>query len=91
VVASNCLETTTQPPGILAWATLLLFSFNNDTTFLDTMYQAFAQNNEWYYAQRGQSDGLCIWSGEDSGLSCYQALSRKEEKISKNKKMGKRI
>lgn len=67
VIGPSGIEHTTQPPGILTWATLVVFNKTGDLDFLHKAYVAFAKNNGWFYAQRGDRRGLCQWEGEDSG------------------------
>ncbi len=57
-----------QPPGILAWAALELFGRAPDPDFLAEVYAASARNHAWFYERRDlDGDGLCEWSGSDSG------------------------
>lgn len=67
VVGATGIETQTQPPGILTWATLVIYNHTQDRAFLETAYVAFSQNNDWFYRERGTPSGLCTWGGEDSG------------------------
>ena len=69
VVGARITENTTQPPGILTWAALVIYNRTHDAAFLELAYSAFAQNNDWFYAERlaGDGSGLCMWKGEDSG------------------------
>ncbi|EGD74272.1 hypothetical protein PTSG_06281 [Salpingoeca rosetta] len=69
VVGATVIEKTTQPPGILTWAALVIYNRTRDDDFLRLAFNAFAQNNDWFYAQRLAKDGsgLCLWAGEDSG------------------------
>lgn len=67
VIGPSGLEKVTQPPGILTWAALVVYNRTGDADFLATAYRAFAMNNDWFYAQRADSTGLCQWMGTDSG------------------------
>lgn len=69
VVGANIIEDATQPPGILTWASLIIFNRTKDFGFLELAYSTFAANNAWYYATRASPDAeeLCMWEGEDSG------------------------
>eukprot|EP00662_Eupelagonemidae_sp_cell21_P050345 gene50345-11283_t len=69
VVGTAGIETTTQPPGILTWAALVVYNRTQDKAFLSTVYDAFAENNEWFYSNKdyASSSGLCKWRGTDSG------------------------
>jgi hypothetical protein len=46
VVGSASIETTTQPPGILTWASLVYFNRTGDTAFLTEALDAFSMNNK---------------------------------------------
>lgn len=69
VVGSVGLEETTQPPGILTWASLVYFNRTQDTDFLAEAYAAYSANNRWYYTEPGYatSTGLSTWCCEDTG------------------------
>ena len=69
VVGSVGLEETTQPPGILTWASLVYFNRTQDKAFLAEAYAAFVVNNRWYYTEPGYATdtGLSTWCCEDSG------------------------
>lgn len=51
--AISGIEATTQPPGILTWAAAVVFNHTQDKAFLQTAYDAFGANNEWFYNQKG--------------------------------------
>eukprot|EP00055_Hartaetosiga_balthica_P012204 m.58572 g.58572 ORF g.58572 m.58572 type:complete len:657 (+) comp7870_c0_seq1:95-2065(+) len=68
VVGVNTTENTTQPPGILTWASLLVYNRTHDEAFLQQAFRGFSQNNNWFYAARGSPNSeLCMWQGTDSG------------------------
>jgi hypothetical protein len=71
VVGPNGMETTTQPPGILTWAAMVVFNHTQDLLFLETAYTSFSQNNQWFYTTKGykpiNASGLCTWGHTDSG------------------------
>lgn len=68
VVSAGYVDTQLQAPGILTWCSNLLYKETKDKTFLTKIYDALAKNNNWWYINRDpQKDGLCEWSGPDSG------------------------
>eukprot|EP00056_Hartaetosiga_gracilis_P003715 m.66463 g.66463 ORF g.66463 m.66463 type:complete len:663 (-) comp11554_c0_seq1:195-2183(-) len=68
VVGVNTTENTTQPPGILTWAALLIYNRTEDKSFLQSALKGFGENNHWFYTAHASSNPLlCMWEGTDSG------------------------
>ena len=66
-VGAAAVEDCVQPPGILSWAAMSLYTVTQDLGFLKDAYRAFSLNNEALYAERAEPSGLCTWSAWDTG------------------------
>ena len=53
MVGVNSIRTGTQPPGILTWAAFTAYNRTGDEEFLATAYEECAQNNHWYFLEKG--------------------------------------